>query len=81
MLLESGTFLQKKVKIGNFSRKSMALDERTGPKYKEFAKIRSSHHLIVTAVFFDPSTFFEFPPQLSANHHHLFSKLTKRVTR
>ena len=30
MLLESGTFLQKKVKIGNFLRKSMSLDERTG---------------------------------------------------
>ena len=37
-LLESGTFLQKKVKIGNFLRKSMSLDERTDHNSIEFAQ-------------------------------------------
>ena len=30
MLLESGIFLQKKIRIGNFLRKSISLDEWTG---------------------------------------------------
>ena len=45
MLLESGTFLQKKVKIGNFLRKSMSLDERTGLKKKTiFDKTNTVHY-------------------------------------